>query len=425
MSDMQAWGARIREAQDAAGEKAHDLAVARARLLTAEHAPRRSKRAAWSGASLALAACAAALVLWWPRTDTLTFRVAERRGEVLTWLESQPVTDLPVRFSDGSSLLLRKQTRARIERVGARGASVALQRGEIAVSVVHQADTHWSIQAGPYRVDVIGTRFDVAFEPSEQAFSLDLHDGSVRLEGPGLEPGRTIVAGQRVALRHGTADTQRVSAADKQADDRPTQADAHATENPASSPREPSEPAEAQHQDVPAAPLAVPLSQGQRPLGASPGWLSLATRGDYAGALREAERHGLAAVLRGAKVDDLLLLGDCAFYAQRDAMAKQIYGTVRARAPRGVQAAIAAFNLGRLSFRSEPSALEAALWFRCYLAEQPRGELRREALGRLLEAERESGQLAAARQSAEIYLRDYPTGPHALVAREVMLAPER
>jgi len=40
------------------------------------------------------------------------------------------------------------------------------------------------VEAGPFVVNVIGTRFRVRWEPSEEAFGLAVLDGTVRLSGP-------------------------------------------------------------------------------------------------------------------------------------------------------------------------------------------------------------------------------------------------
>jgi outer membrane protein assembly factor BamD (BamD/ComL family) len=68
-------------------------------------------------------------------------------------------------------------------------------------------------------------------------------------------------------------------------------------------------------------------------------------------------------------------------------------------------------------------ANEAVGWFQRYLAEEPSGPLAREAAGRLIELYRQSGDAASVRSAAESYLKNYPTGPHAGLARSV-LAPQ-
>ena len=63
---------------------------------------------------------------------------------------------------------------------------------------------------------------------------------------------------------------------------------------------------------------------------------------------------------------------------------------------------------------------KAASWFATYAREQPAGALVREARGRLVEAKALLGETAAAQKLASAYVRDYPQGPHAELARSVL-----
>jgi outer membrane protein assembly factor BamD (BamD/ComL family) len=84
------------------------------------------------------------------------------------------------------------------------------------------------------------------------------------------------------------------------------------------------------------------------------------------------------------------------------------------------RAAVAAYGLGRIAFDQEHAYAQAARWFAAYLNEQPVGPLAREASGRLMEAKQRSGDLAGARSSAQRYLREYPDGPQAALAQELL-----
>jgi outer membrane protein assembly factor BamD (BamD/ComL family) len=76
---------------------------------------------------------------------------------------------------------------------------------------------------------------------------------------------------------------------------------------------------------------------------------------------------------------------------------------------------MSAFLLGRSA-----SGVQAAEWFSTYLKEQPGGALAREALGRLIEAYQAAGDRVSARAAAERYLKSYPDGPHATLARQAL-----
>ncbi|HSO39543.1 MAG TPA: hypothetical protein VLT33_43755, partial [Labilithrix sp.] len=93
---------------------------------------------------------------------------------------------------------------------------------------------------------------------------------------------------------------------------------------------------------------------------------------------------------------------------------------VRQKYPRGTGAPQAAFDLGVVAFDVEHDFAAAARWFRLYLDEAPRGPLAREALGRVMEAESRSGDLAGASAAAARYLELYPGGPHASLAKRLV-----
>lgn len=64
---------------------------------------------------------------------------------------------------------------------------------------------------------------------------------------------------------------------------------------------------------------------------------------------------------------------------------------------------------------------QAARWFNVYVSERPSGRFVREALGRLIEAEQRTGNIEAARAASRRYLASYADGPHAPLARSILL----
>ena len=62
----------------------------------------------------------------------------------------------------------------------------------------------------------------------------------------------------------------------------------------------------------------------------------------------------------------------------------------------------------------------AAKWFNQLLNDSNSGGLQREALGRLIEVYTRTGQTALARQFAKKYLDQYPSGPHATLAKSTL-----
>jgi hypothetical protein len=385
-------GKDVDRALDARKENASERARARAALL----APARRRRSPMVlfAAAAALVCAVALVVLVRPRpAPALSFEIgaaSPTHGVVGTWLE--PTGELPLVFSDASTVLFLGGARGRVERLGADGATLDLERGKVVVSVRHRPGTDWTVRAGPFEVFVTGTTFDVSWDPREEVFSITMRDGSVLVRGPTLGPGTTVVASQtlRVSL-HQAAPTDRDNPAPKGA---PSAASAPPPEAPAP-------------------------SASVRPAVDDLGWRELAQRGDYSRAIAAAEREGLPGVLAGAGGADLLLLGDAARFTGRTPLARDAYLAARSRFSGSPAAAQAAFALGRFG------GGEALGWFQRYLAEAPGGPLAREALGRILELQQAGGANDAAADTARRYLAAHPDGPHAELARSVLARRER
>src|SRR5258708_27609669 len=97
--------------------------------------------------------------------------------------------------------------RGRVTETSPRGATVVLDDGSMSAAVVHRAASRWRVTAGPFTVLVTGTKFDVRWRVAEQAFELDLHEGSVTVLGPSLETrvGRQMSAGERLRVSLGSS----------------------------------------------------------------------------------------------------------------------------------------------------------------------------------------------------------------------------
>ncbi len=313
------------------------------------------------------------------------------------WVGMESV-EQPIAFSDGSSVLLRRGARARINRLERDGARVALERGSVAVAVRHNRSTLWLFQAGPYDVQVTGTRFDLEWQPETRQLELVMHDGSVRVTGPMLAEPRTVVAGERLAL--GTPAPVELPAGPEALEPEPKPAvavhDAEMVKERLPRPRRVAE-----------APAVV----------ARPDWRALAAEGRYAEALSLA-RPAFSSLAEQESAADVLLLGDLARLGGDRALAQAAYRQVRRRFEGSGSAAEASFSLGRIAFdgRDDARAIEA---FASYRREAPDGPFARDALGRLMEAQQRLGDTTAARASALEYLTRFKSGPHAKLAESL------
>lgn len=373
-----------------------------------ERAPRRkraSRRAAIFGAA-GLAACVAAVVLVFALrrpAAAMTFVAAGTEGAAGVWLDADD-RELPLTFSDGSTVLTQPGSRLRVGELSADGAELELERGVIAASVRHREHTRWRFRVGPFSVQVTGTRFDASWDPDTQSLEVSMQDGSVRVSGPRLVE-RTLVAGQRLRFS-----LERTATAPATPHETPG---AHEAPTAALVPSESTE-AASPLLAAPTTPTHEPTGRAT-PLPRAASWDSLAEQGDYDEGFRAAEREGFDALCRSLPAHSLLELGDTARFARRDDRAEQAYLAVRARYPASNSSARAAFDLGVIA-RGDARVR----WFESYLAEAPNGPLAREALGRLIELRVAAGDRAAARQHAARYLASFSDGPHAGLARELL-----
>jgi hypothetical protein len=277
------------------------------------------------------------------------------------------------------------------------------------VRVTPNHGARYRVSLGPFAVDVTGTRFDVGFRPSDELFTLALHEGKVIVSGCVLGEGRTILAGESLSAscRAGHFEISALGAR--------TLPQGLPEVQPAPSP-EPREAAEADVGSLPEAGRA--LGPGAAP--AAPNWQSLSAQGHFSEAYASIELDGFETTVARASVKELALLGDTARFVGKPDDALTAYQALRSRGAGTAAAKQAAFSIGRVHFDQRAAYAEAARWFRTYLAEQPGGALAREAEGRLMESLSRAGDRAGARLVAERYLAKYPHGPHERVARQLL-----
>ena len=95
------------------------------------------------------------------------------------------------------------RARGRVVEVNNRGAKFSLDDGKVAVDIVHRPRAQWIFEAGPFRVNVHGTSFTVAWNPVETVFEVRLASGAISVTSPMAGPEIRMRAGQtlRVSLR--------------------------------------------------------------------------------------------------------------------------------------------------------------------------------------------------------------------------------
>jgi|GEM_PF-484238 len=405
---------------------------------------------AMGGAVLAAAAVALVALRGLPGLSldgqgrTLSVQLSETGSnvEVGQYVHVPPAKEVGLDFSDGSHIAVSEHSRVRLTGLRTNGADVSLESGLMRVQVKHRDNTSWHISAGPFGVHVIGTRFDVRWKPEDDNFEVTLHEGKVELSGCAFSAGYRMVAGQTVrtackngrfamesidgstAAAAGSGSVESFAVAEQAA---AAEAQPEPQVQPASQVQAPPPPPSEANQANQANPAPREKPAADKPASSESkstkdprsDFRALARAGQYVEALRAAKAAGFEQECARATARDLSLLATAARYAQDTVSEAYALRLLRDKFRGTKDASTAAFALGRIEFDNHGAYAKAAEWFRTYLREQPRGDLTREALGRLLEATQHLGDRAQVRELAGRYLSDYPDGPHASLAQRL------
>jgi hypothetical protein len=307
---------------------------------------------------------------------------------------------------------------------------------------MHLPHAAWSVEAGPYVVEVTGTVFDVRWSSADEIVEVRLRSGSVRVSGPLLTEHATLRPGQHLTARLATrelridenvdttvtptvtvpppATAQRATA---QSEMLAPPATSVAARPPAEAPPPAAErpPAPARAVRKPARAVAS-VERRTTPDWAPQRWSARVSAGDAQGVVDEAVTHGIDAAVAEADGAALVALADAARYAGRTYLAERVLRAQRTRFPGTPAAGAAAFFLGRLA-DDRGAAADGRDWYRRYLTEEPEGAYAAEALGReMIGVARVSGR-PAARALALEYLRRFPNGTYLLHARAIVQSP--
>ncbi len=368
------------------------------RRVAERAARRRSRRLALTVSAAATCLCLALLSVRWLRPAPLAYQVSDG-AQSNGFIES--AGNARVLFSDGSAVSLGKAARARIEAVSAHGARVELERGQVTLDIVKHDQNAWFVHAGPYRVHVTGTVFDVRWSKDERRFELDLKRGSVVITGPSIVGSLRLRAGQRVTSTPGAP--PRV--------DGPVTAHTNTPAPTSAVPRAANDSASLNP------PPAGELPAERRSEPATSGWSQLVARGQFQEVLDAARRRGVEEVLASGSLAELAALGDAARYARSTDLARKVLLTERKRFPRSAAARDAAFFLGGLE---EDGSSASLVWYERYLAESPRGTYTSQALGRRMMILYRQQGLEKGKALATEYLARFPKGAYASAARKLL-----
>lgn len=307
-----------------------------------------------------------------------------------------------VRFSDDSAIEASPRTTLGLDVVGERAALARLSKGDLRVAIRHEDNTDFRFLAGPYEVRVIGTQFELGWDPDQAALSVVMREGKVRVVGPELD--RVLVAGDTLKLtrKKPTANTDQKEAA-------PDSASATRAEASNGLPALASSPSTES---------SGTSAQSTQPAASRRDWTALVALGRFEDVVREAQAQGVTRTHAERRSAEVRALAQAAAYTGRTDLAIKSWSVVRQRF-RGRDAEQAAFFLGRI-YDQQGKHAEALNWLKTYLREAPNGVYASEALGGVLTRVRRTEGTAAAQPLARSYLERFPKGSYAAAARAVL-----
>lgn len=360
--------------------------------------------------------------MWsWRTTDSLdadkTARVNQTahettvtKGQLLdatsrpVWLElasNDAVSQGHVRLVQGA--------RARIVDAEALALTVSLERGS-ASAAFHESASRVVMMAGPFSVRPTDVgEYAVDWAPRTGVFGVRVTSGEVEVTVASTAARHTLKAGQTLEL---TAAVTRSKSQD--------------TRKPRTSTASVNEVSTLERETKVAGTVATAApSLEQAPVvskvNADGGrWRQLAENGQYAAAVKEAEKVGFSSLEQSVSASDLLLLADVARLGGAPQRARGVLTALRSRYPGHTNAATAAFTLGRMAQELDHDDRRAMQWYRTYLKEEPQGRMAEGARARLLKATLRVGSQAEKEQAARDYLAHHPTGSSAGVARSML-----
>jgi FecR-like protein len=363
--------------------------------------PARSARLRWA---LALGVFALGLAVGAPAWQAWTMLRYEAHGlssEGSNLIARENPADLT--FSDGSRIAVSPHSTLSVDLLGKRAALARLVEGRLHVAVHHQPDTNYRFLAGPFEVQVVGTEFDLEWQPQADGLTLIMQSGEVRVLGDGSP--RQVRAGQTLHLP-----------IDREPARQSTQT--------ASTPVQPLSPAATLSGVAALNREAKPLPKPSSPTARSSeaDWNALLNAGQFSAIMRDADARGGERLLDSASASDLKVLALAARYTGRRALSLRAWQSLRTRYATDALNQGAAFYLAR-GYEEQGDTGEAMRWLARYLAESPSGAFASEALGRRLLLLSKSGQKAEAASAAHTYLDRYPRGAYAKSA-QLVLQPE-
>jgi transmembrane sensor len=361
-----------------------------------------------AAAAFALVAGGLWLVLARPAAKAVAFKVEGAELTNPNYVVALNESPAKMNFTDGSSVELMPAARVRIQQLTASGATMVLERGRAVTNVVHRSASKWKLLAGPFEINIVGTRFKTDWDPATESLTVDLYQGSLQIDGQRLGESAVLQKGQRFrAVGH------KASWSISPIDDANDAASAASVASDVSQ-RKPESGAKVAAAVLSARAAVAAVAPARS---TQSGWAAAMAKGEFSRVVSEAEARGVAMCLDQCSTSDVRLLADAARYTRHFELSEQALGALRRRAPG--EAPAAAYLLGVLN-ESQGRSMAALRWYEQCVAEAPTSRVVSEAQAGRLRMLVATNQLDAAKAAARQYLADYPRGVGESTARKLL-----
>jgi hypothetical protein len=350
-----------------------------------------------------------------------------------------------LQFPSKSEIVLNSGAKAQMVESTKKAVRLQLSSGDIDADINGNGTTRWSIEAGKFKVEVLGTRFSVSWNPERDQLDVKVERGTVRVRDTETrEDGIYATKGEHLR-RNGTVffAKNEIDSVDYDASEMGLVRSSHnggpipATDETAfassTAPQLPDAPTtptiEPPDEVVPngISPDSTPESQQPKRGFTAPHktfsklkrWRKRLKNGEYDEVLQEADTTELQALVESIGAESLWELMNAARRIGWDQTAIDMLLTCRKRFPGTHEANDSAFVLGT-QYQKQGSLHKAFHWFDTYLNENPNGELASDANGRTMSIYQQWGDEHRARAAARQYLRENPDGPFEHIARSIL-----
>lgn len=342
------------------------------------------------------------------------------------WIVADTPGNVRYEFEQGSRIDVRFKSKTRVVKSDEDMVQMEVANGAITADIVGNQHTRWVVNAGMWRVTVLGTRFAVDWRSEAEALEVTVFRGKVLVQGPGESAEGVAVTGgyrfsangQRRSLLPQTEETPQRNGASLKSDVAPVSDDIEERTGTAESARADAKDdgeknwKATEGDDGMGTPHADTFGNRQNP---RLDWLVYYANGEYDKAVSSASAYGVDRLAEELNAVRLWKLQDAARISKKYDLSTRILHRFRARFPAQANARVAAFLLGRIAMDKKQFST-ASRWFNRYISEDAYGPLAEEAHGLLIVVYEKTGERPLAQKAAREYLNRYRGGAFAHIA---------